>query len=250
MKFYFSGRTAFIFGGTCCIGLSLARNMIRNNIFPVLSYRNEEGRLKIDTNLSDISGKYLSVYIDANEKKSINKLFDTPEYKEKEIDFFVDLAHTDFESYIASADDDKIYTYFVQNLCFRTILVKKIARIMLKNKRGKMIYISSAAAIRPNHGQGFYRASKLASEAIYRSIGIEMANKGITTVSLRPGYVNTGRGSKYIKTEVNNIIKKIPSKKLITAKQTAETIMFYLSDSAQGFNAVEITMDGGFTAGK
>ncbi len=248
MKFSFPGKTAFIFGGTCFIGLSLARNMIKNNIFPVLSYRDDEGLLKINSNLSEFSDKYLSVYINACEKESINRVFDRPEYKD--LDFFVDLAHTDFESYIASADDDKIYTYFAQNLCFRTVLVKKIVRIMLKKKRGRMVYISSATSIVPNPGQGFYRAAKLASEAIYRNIGIEMAGKGITTVSLRPGYVDAGRGARYIKTEVSDIVKKIPTKKLITAKQIAETIMFFLSDSAQGFNAVEITMDGGFTAGK
>ena len=121
---------------------------------------------------------------------------------------------------------------------------------MLVQKSGRLIYMSSTAAGMPNKGQGFYAAVKLAGEALYKNIGIELAAKGITSISLRPGYVNAGRGEKYISKSKNEILKKIPAGKALVSSEIAETIMFFLSDSARGFNATEIVMDGGLTAGK
>lgn len=120
---------------------------------------------------------------------------------------------------------------------------------MLKKKGGRLIFISSGAALRPNPGQGFYAAAKLASEALYKNLGLEMGSRGITTVSLRPGYINAGRGKKFIK-QNKKITDAIPVKRAIEPGEVAETILFFLSESARSFNAVEITMDGGMSAGK
>ncbi len=46
------------------------------------------------------------------------------------------------------------------------------------------------------------------------------------------------------------VLGKVPMKRALTAEEVSETILFYLSDSASGFNATEISLDGGLTAGK
>ena len=121
---------------------------------------------------------------------------------------------------------------------------------MLKKKRGRLVFVSSSAADRPNPGQGFYAASKLASEALYKNLGLELGGRGITTVTLRPGYVDAGRGKKYLQTRKEEVLRMVPIKRAITGAEVAETILFFLSDSAAGFNATEIALDGGLTAGK
>jgi 3-oxoacyl-[acyl-carrier protein] reductase len=110
------------------------------------------------------------------------------------------------------------------------------------------VFISSTAAARPNPGQGFYAAAKLASEALYRNMGLELGGRGITTIILRPGYVNTGRGRTYL--EEKNVLKAVPIKRAVTQEEIAETVLFLLSESAAGMNATIITMDGGLTYGK
>jgi len=127
--------------------------------------------------------------------------------------------------------------------------LKRVGRTMLKQRRGRLVFVSSSAAFRPNPGQGFYAAAKQASEALYRSMGLEMGKRGITTVTLRPGYINSGRGRRYL-AQKEDILSHIPTGKPLSPEHVAETIMFLLSDSAAGFNATEIIMDGGLTAGK
>ncbi len=121
---------------------------------------------------------------------------------------------------------------------------------MIQKKYGRLIYISSTAALRPNPGQGFYAAAKAASEALYKNLGIELGSKGITTTSIRPGYIDCGRGEQYIQKNSSDLVQKIPIGRYLAAQEVAENILFFLSDHAAAYNATEIVLDGGLTATK
>jgi 3-oxoacyl-[acyl-carrier protein] reductase len=121
---------------------------------------------------------------------------------------------------------------------------------MIKKRRGRFIFISSTAATRPNPGQGFYAAAKLASEALYRNIGLELGERGVTAVILRPGYVDAGRGSVYLQGAGKKAIDMVPIKRAITREEIVQTILFLLSNGAAGINATEISLDGGLSAKK
>lgn len=247
MKLNFSGNNALILGGSCDLAIYLAECMIKASLVPILTYRNEKGERHISEKLESFSGKYRSFYLNLGDRDSLDSLF---EQIGDEIDFFVDFAQEDFESYVASADEDTINRYFDENVSFRAEILKKVSRLMLKKKKGRLIFVSSTAADMPNPGQGFYAAAKLASEALYRNLGLELGDRGITTVSLRPGYIDAGRGREYIKMRGEEFLRTVPIKRALTGAEVAETILFLLSDSAAGFNATEISLDGGLTAGK
>ncbi len=243
----FTGNQALILGGSCDLAITLVKRMIEAGLFPILTYRNEKGRKYISENLKDCPKKYSSLYLEFGNRDSIDSLLNQTG---DDIDFMVDFVQGNFESLVASADAKRIYSYFAENISFRTEVLKKVARIMMKKKSGRLVFISSSAAKRPNPGQGFYAAAKLASEAIYKNLGLELGGHGITTVTLRPGYIDSGRGRKFVQNHSKEVIDKVPIKRALTKKEVAEAILFYLSNSATGFNATEIPMDGGLTAGK
>ena len=247
MKLQFSGNHALILGGTCELAISLAGCMINAGIFPTLTYRNSKGLNHISERLDPFKGKYGSAYLDFSDRSSLDALLTQTG---RDLDYLVDFVQGDFESLIASADEEDVYRYFTENVSFRAEIIKKVARVMLAKKMGRLVYVSSSAAARPNPGQGFYAAAKLASEALYRNLGLELGGRGITTLTLRPGYIDEGRGSAFLKAHGREALGRVPIKKALTATEVAETILFYLSDSARGFNATEISLDGGLTAGK
>ncbi len=247
MNLRFSGNRALILGGSCDLALCLAEYMIKAGFFPILTYRNEKGLDLISAKLEKLRGKYSSTRLDFGDRKSLAPMF---KQVDQDVDFLVDFVQGNFESLIASAGEDDVYRYFSENVSFRAEVIKKVARIMLIKKRGRLLYISSAAAVKLNPGQGFYAAAKAASETLYRSLGLELGGRGITTVTLRPGYIDEGRGRVFLQSSGMEALKKVPVKRALTADEVAETIMFYLSDSAKGFNATEILIDGGLTAGK
>ncbi|CAN2041275.1 SDR family oxidoreductase [Candidatus Magnetomoraceae bacterium gMMP-15] len=247
MRLKFSGIRALILGGSSDIAISLAKSMIKCDLYPILTYRSEKSQNRILNKLKAYVGNYETAYFDFSEIFSIDTLF---AQINNDLDFLVDFAQGDMEGLIASVNDNDIKQYFKENVSFRVQVIKKAARIMLKKKKGRLIFISSSAAKRPNLGQGFYSAAKLASEAFYKNLGLELGSKGITTVTLRPGYINSGRCKNYIQKYEKEILKMVPIKEFLTEKQLTETILFFLSNSASYFNATEISIDGGLTAGK
>lgn len=247
MKLSFSGKRVLVLGGSCDLALTLAACLVEEGLFPVLTYRSGEGRRRIEAGLADRQGKYEAAFLDLSEPDSIGPLF---QKAGADPDYLVDFAQGDLEGFIASADQDVVARYVAENIALRAAVLKEAARLMLKKRRGRLVFVSSAAALRANPGQGYYAAAKLASEALYRNLGLEMGKRGITTVSLRPGYVDAGRGREFLQEGGKELLKKIPAGRALTGKEVAEAIMFLMSDGAAGFNATEIVMDGGFTAGK
>ena len=247
MNLQFSGKRALIVGGTCDLAIALTRQLIKAGLFPVLTFRNQKGLDHLSESLRDLSEEYSTVYLDFSDPGSLSPAL---RHLDGKIDFMVDFAQGDFESLIASADEVDIYRFFAENISFRAEMIKRVARIMLAEKKGRLIYVSSSAAVRPNPGQGFYAAAKAASEALYRNLGIELGGRGITTVTLRPGYIDAGRGRAFLDSPGEGALEKVPIKRALSSEELAETILFYLSDSARGFNATEISIDGGLTAGK
>lgn len=182
-------------GGSCEIAITLARRMIETSIHPILTYRNEAGRDRIHKSMPSFSGKYESRRLVLGDIESLDALF---EDIKGNLDFLVDFANGDYESLIASADDETVSRYFEENISFRAHILKRAGRTMLIKKRGRLVYVSSTAAASPNPGQGFYSAAKSASEALYRNMGLELGKRGITAVVVRPGYVDAGRGAVYL----------------------------------------------------
>jgi 3-oxoacyl-[acyl-carrier protein] reductase len=247
MRLEFFGRRALILGGTCDLAITLAELLIQEGLHPILTWRSEAGRGRLSALLESLSGRYETVHLDLASRPLLQPLLS--ELKD-DLDYLVDFAHGDMECLIGSANPDEIHRYFSENVSTRAELLRLVARIMLKKKRGRMVFVSSSAALKPNPGQGFYAAAKLASEAIYRNLGLELAGRGVTTVTLRPGYIHAGRGSRYLEAREVEALRAVPLGRALTCKEVAQAALFFLSDGAWAFNATEISMDGGLTAGK
>ncbi len=247
MRLEFFGRRVLILGGTCDLAITLAELLIQEGLDPILTWRSEAGRGRLSAMLESFSGRYETVHLDLARRPLLHGLFS--ELKD-DLDYVVDFAHGDMECLIGSANPDEIHRYFSENVSTRAELLRLAARIMLKKKRGRMVFVSSSAALKPNPGQGFYAGAKLASEAIYRNLGLELAGRGVTTVTLRPGYIHAGRGRKYLEAREGEALSAVPLGRALTCREVAQAALFLLSDGAWAFNATELSMDGGLTAGK
>ena len=241
----FKGQNLLITGGSSQIGLNLAKSAIKKGLFPILTYRSEKSLNKINNFLKSSEGSYKSIPLDFKNTDDIGAIKEF-----SKIDYMVDLVHGNLESMVSNLDFEKTRDYYNENVLNRALLLKEVTRVMIKNRFGRLIYISSIAAHRPNHGQGFYASSKLACESLYKSCGHELGKKGVTSVVLRPGYIDAGRAEKFIEKFKERIIKQIPSKKVLSVEDFVNTIIFFLSDGSLGFNATDLTIDGGFSFGK
>ena len=181
-----------IAGGACAIGLALADELRQRGHEPLLSYHSPAGLTRIQEHFS--ADKPPSLPLDLAKPAGIEALLQACE----PIEALIDLAHSDFEALIATADQEAVARYFSANIAGRYALLRAACRMMLARRYGRLVFVSSQAAVKPAAGQGFYAASKQAAEQLYLCAGQELAERGVTSAVLRPGYIRAGRGTRYL----------------------------------------------------
>lgn len=142
MKLTFSGKKILILGGSSRVGVTLAQKSIESGLKPFLTYPSDESLGTIQKALGVVSEDYQAVQFRFGDQEALEALF---LQFEGTLDYLVDLAHTDYELLVASAEPDHFRQYFDYNISFRTLLVKKVGCLMLpaQGKVGIYLFYSS-----------------------------------------------------------------------------------------------------------
>jgi len=126
---------------------------------------------------------------------------------------------------------------------------RAVAYSMMKQRKGRIINISSIAAEHTNPGQTNYAASKGAINAFTRALGVELASRGVTVNAIAPGFIETDM-SEAVRNKAGDIIKKmIPMRRLGQPDDIAKAAVFLASDDASYLTGQVLTVDGGLSLG-
>ena len=127
-----------------------------------------------------------------------------------------------------------------------TFLMSKFAiKKMLKNKKGKIINITSVVGHTGNVGQANYTASKAGIVAMSKSLAIEYAKKNININCISPGFIKTAMSDKIDDKFKEVIISKIPSARLGEPEDIANAVLFLASDLSDYINGETLHVNGG-----
>ena len=127
-----------------------------------------------------------------------------------------------------------------------TFLMSKFAiKKMLKNKKGKIINITSVVGHTGNVGQANYTASKAGIVAMSKSLALEYAKKNINVNCISPGFIKTAMSDKIDDKFKEIIISKIPSARLGEPEDIANAVLFLASDLSNYINGETLHVNGG-----
>ena len=131
------------------------------------------------------------------------------------------------------------------NLTSTFLMCKFAIKKMIKNKRGKIINITSVVGHTGNLGQSNYTASKAGILAMSKSLAIEYAKKNININCISPGFIKTEMTEKIDEKYKDIIISKIPSARLGEPEDIANAVLFLASDQSNYINGETIHVNGG-----
>ena len=127
-----------------------------------------------------------------------------------------------------------------------TFLMSKFAiKKMLKNKKGKIINITSVVGHTGNLGQANYTASKAGLVAMSKSLAIEYAKKNINVNCISPGFIKTAMTDQIDEKFKEVIVSKIPSARLGEPEDIANAVLFLASDNSNYINGETLHVNGG-----
>ncbi|MBM3995359.1 MAG: SDR family oxidoreductase [Planctomycetes bacterium] len=124
-----------------------------------------------------------------------------------------------------------------------------VAMKLARQRKGRIINISSVAADRTNPGQTNYSASKGAINSFTRALAVELAGRGVTVNAIAPGFIETEM-TEAVRNKAGDMIKKmIPMKRLGQADDIAKVAVFLASADAGYITGQVLTVDGGLSLG-
>jgi 3-oxoacyl-[acyl-carrier protein] reductase len=126
---------------------------------------------------------------------------------------------------------------------------RAVAYSMMRQRKGRIINISSIAAEHANPGQTNYAASKGAINSFTRALAVELASRGVTVNAIAPGFIETDM-SEAVRNKAGDLIKKmIPMRRLGQPEDIAKAAVFLASDDAGYLTGQVLTVDGGLSLG-
>src|SRR5712692_2595866 len=126
---------------------------------------------------------------------------------------------------------------------------RAVAYTLMKQRRGRIINISSIAAEHVNQGQTNYAASKGAINALTRALAVELASRNVTVNAVSPGFIETDM-SEAVRNNAGDLIKKfIPMRRLGQPEDIARVVVFLASADSAYITGQVLVVDGGLSLG-
>src|ERR671938_2033785 len=120
---------------------------------------------------------------------------------------------------------------------------RAVAYTLMKQRRGRIINISSVAAEHANPGQTNYAASKGAVNAFTRALAVELASRNVTVNAIAPGFIETDM-SAAVRNKAGDLIKKyIPMRRIGVPEDVAKVAVFLASPDAAYITGQVLTVD-------
>lgn len=255
-----NNKVVFITGAAGGIGLEITKQFANGGAMVVISDLDAKKLANAESDLSNQHLKIWSVAADVtNENQLITALDDT--YKRYgHIDILINNAGLQHVSPIEEFPTDKFELLIKVMLTASFITTKHVFPIMKKQKSGRIINMASVNGLVGFAGKAAYNSAKHGVIGLTKVTALEGAPYNITANALCPGYVNTdlvqNQLSALAKTRNISIDKVldeviyplVPQKRLLTADEIANYVLFLASEKARGITGQAVVIDGGYTA--
>ena len=240
------GKCAVITGASRGIGKAIALKLASLGANIVINYRsNEKEAIEIENEIKNMGAEAIIVKGDISKLQEVENLVLVAKEKFGNIDIMVNNAGITKDTLILRMKEEDFDSVIDVNLKGVFNCLKAITPIMVKQKHGKIINLSSVVGITGNAGQVNYSASKAGVIGMTKSLAREVGSRGINVNAVAPGYIETDMtealGDKY-KEEMK---KNIPLKRLGKAEDVAEVVAFLASESSNYVTGQVIQVDGG-----
>lgn len=239
-------KVALITGGTRGIGKEIAYTLAEENYDIIINYRTEnEELMKLKKEIEQKQVRCLLLKGDVSNFEDCKKLVEEAINRMNHIDVLVNNAGITKDMLLMRMKPEDFNEVINVNLIGTFNMTKNVINYMMKERKGRIINVSSVVGISGNAGQTNYSASKAGIIGFTKSLAKEVASRNILVNAIAPGFIQTDMTNILKENVKDEIAKTIPLKRMGTAKDVANVVKFLASKDSSYITGQVIQVDGG-----
>lgn len=240
------GKTALVTGGSRGIGRAIALKLAELGANIVVNYRSSANA--VEETVKDIESKgtkAIAVQGDVSSFTDAEKIIKTAVNEFGTLDILVNNAGITADGLLMRMKEEDFDKVIEVNLKGAFNCIRHASSIMVKQRAGKIINISSVVGITGNAGQANYAAAKAGIIGLTKSAAKELASRGINVNAVAPGFIETDMTDALSEKVREGALGNIPLKRFGKAEDVAEVVAFLSSDNSSYITGQVINVDGG-----
>ena len=233
-----SNGVAFVTGGNRGIGLAIAQRFAKDGFKVAISYREQKP-----------NDDFYMVKADVTDSKSIDAAIDEIEKNLGPLEVVVINAGTNKDALAMRLEDSDMVNIINTNLMGSLRVARRSVKSMIKNRKGRIIFIGSVVGLLGSPGQMVYASTKAGLIGAARSLAREVGSRGVTVNVVAPGYVDTDMTNDLDEARKDMITSSTPLGRTASASEIAGVVRFLASEDASYITGAVIPVDGGLGMG-
>lgn len=238
------GQVALITGASRGIGRAIALSLASEGANVVVNYASSSAAAEaVVAEITQARGSAIALQADVSKADQVDALVNATMEKWHRLDILVNNAGITRDTLLLRMKPEDWQAVIDLNLTGVFLCTRAASKIMLKQKSGRIINITSVSGLMGNPGQANYSAAKAGVIGFTKTIAKELASRGITVNAVAPGFINTDMTSD-VKSE--EILKFIPLGRFGQPEEVAGMVQFLAADSAASYITGQVlNVDGG-----
>ncbi len=238
--------TALVTGASRGIGKAIAETLAAADYQVLLTYVSKEQEAQaVVQGITQRGGTAKAFRLDMADAASISAFFQN-EVKDKfRLDVLVNNAGITKDNYLIRMKDEDFDRVIEVNLKGVFICMREAAKIMSKQRSGRIVNISSVVGQTGNPGQTNYCAAKAGVIGMTKAVAKELAGRGITVNAVAPGFIETDMTQNLPEDVRSQYLAGIPLKRFGHAQDVAEAVAFLASNKAAYITGQVLAVNGG-----
>lgn len=238
------GKVAVVTGGSRGIGATIAKVLAKNGAYVAINYQTRIDRAEaVVKEIEDQGGISFAIKSDVSKPDDVKNLIEEVKNRYGKIDILINNAGITRDRTFRKLSNEDWNDVIDVNLSSVFYTTSEVINHMLEQGYGRIINISSIIGQAGGFGQSNYAASKAGIIGLTKSLALETAKNGITVNAVCPGFIETEMVGEMPENVIENIISKIPMKRLGQTDEIAEAVLFLIQ--ANYITGQSINVNGG-----
>ncbi len=246
MSFNLEGHVALVSGGSRGIGRGIALRLAREGVKVGVNYNTGAAQAReVVEEITSADGEAIALQADVSDQSQVTDMVGSLLEKWERIDILVNNAGIRKDRLLMRMTTEEWDSAINVNLKGAFFCTKAVLPHMARQRRGRIINMSSVVGVAGNPGQANYSASKAGLIGLTKTVAKEMARRNITANALAPGYIITAMVEELSEELQAQVLARVPMGRLGTPADIAGLVAFLCSDEAGYITGQVIRVDGG-----